>query len=426
MKTWRLRMGADKRIRAAHPWVFSNELSESPKGIEPGTPVTLQDAKGNFLASGYGNPHSLISFRVLSWDSQVIDATEEKFLIEKVLSAWRQRKNLGYHKSFRLCYGEGDFLPGLVIDRYQTLHGQVLAVQILTAGIQRALKNMEDFFKNLVFLAHQEKLCAETWDQTSIVIRNDVNIRKLEGLQYEESKILVQAKTEKDLSHVEIVLNNGTLMSVDLHQGQKTGFFLDQDFNIMQLCQMIKVRQWPKKVKILDLCCYVGQWSAQIARTFQELGIECETVLVDVSDHALSFAKQNSIRQKATAEVHKMDVLQDLPKLADRSFDIVIADPPAFIKAKKDIPTGKHAYLKLNTQAFRLVKSGGFVVSCSCSGLFEEKDLIDVLRKSIIRDGRSARCVSHGGHSADHPVLMSFSEGFYLKMLIHHVANENR
>jgi len=159
-----------------------------------------------------------------------------------------------------------------------------------------------------------------------------------------------------------------------------------------------------------------------IAHTLKSAGIECETTLVDVSKEALAFAKHNAERQGAKAQTQMLDVVQDLAGLQDRAYDIVIADPPAFIKAKKDIPTGKHAYLKLNTQAFRVTKSGGLVASCSCSGLFDEIEMIDVVRKSIQRDGREARCIAHGGHAPDHPVLMAFGEGFYLKMFLHTVS----
>lgn len=423
---WRLRQGADRRIRAGHPWIFSNELSESPKGHTPGAPVVLLDSKGGFLASGYGNPHSLIAFRALNYDSGITDPTTQDFLVERVLKTWWQRKSLGFEASFRLCYGEGDFCPGLVIDRYLVHQGseqiQVLAVQILTAGIDRALAKSPGFFEELIEDSVKRKLQPFGWDKTAIVIRNDVNVRKLEGMQIEPAKVL-KAVEGFDLSNAQIEIANGVLMSTDLIEGQKTGFFLDQAYNIGLVCERLKTMTFPEnKVRILDLCCYVGQWSSQITKVLKERGLEVEITVADVSETALAFAKTNVERQKADiVNVREMDVMKDLGSLPDRYFDVVIADPPAFIKAKKDVPTGRAAYLKLNSHAFKLVRRGGLVVSCSCSGLFEETEMMDVLRKAIQRGEHESRCVLHGGHSPDHPVLLSFNEGFYLKMFVHHV-----
>jgi 23S rRNA (cytosine1962-C5)-methyltransferase len=145
---------------------------------------------------------------------------------------------------------------------------------------------------------------------------------------------------------------------------------------------------------------------------------------VDISKKALDIAYKNVARNGAQVVTKELDVMSNLSEIQEKHFDIVIADPPAFIKAKKDLPTGRHAYLKMNTAAFKFAKPGGLVVSCSCSGLFEEEMLKEVIEKSIRRNGLRARCVLHGGHSADHPVLLGFTEGFYLKMFVHHVVGE--
>jgi 23S rRNA (cytosine1962-C5)-methyltransferase len=225
-----------------------------------------------------------------------------------------------------------------------------------------------------------------------------------------------------DLTNIDIEINNRVLMATDLIEGQKTGFFLDQAYNISLVCnQLEKMKFDTDTVKVLDLCCYVGQWSTQITRTLKARGLNVEVSAVDVSAKALQFAKTNIERQGAVVNIRELDVLKDLGSFPDRYFDVVIADPPAFIKAKKDVPTGRHAYLKLNTSAFKLVKKGGLVVSCSCSGLFEESEMKDTLQKALKRGENEGRCILHGGHSPDHPVLLAFSEGFYLKMFVHHV-----
>jgi len=422
---WRLRQGADRRIRAGHPWIFSNELSQSPKGHPPGAPVVLLDFKGGFLASGYGNPHSLIAFRALSFDSREQEAATPEFLVHRLVKTWWQRKSLGFNASFRLCYGEGDFTPGLVIDRYLVHQNgkkaQVLAVQILTAGISEILKTPVKFFEDFIQSAVEKEISDFNWEQTAVVLRNDVNVRRLEGMETQSPQVIKEIPGF-DLTKVDIEINNQVLMETDLVEGQKTGFFLDQAYNISLVCERLEKMHFAEPtVKVLDLCCYVGQWSTQITRVLKARGLNVEVTAVDVSAKALQFAKTNIERQGAVVNIRELDVLKDLGSFPDRYFDVVIADPPAFIKAKKDVPTGRHAYLKLNTSAFKLVRRGGIVVSCSCSGLFEESEMMETLRKALQRGEIEARCIQHGGHSPDHPVLLSFSEGFYLKMFVHHV-----
>ncbi|MFV3408308.1 class I SAM-dependent rRNA methyltransferase [Bdellovibrio bacteriovorus] len=432
MTVWRLRQGADKRIRSGHPWVFSNELLVSPKGHPAGAAVELQDSKGQFLARGYGNPHSLISFRALSFNSQDKDPTSFDFLHEKIFNSWRVRKAAGFRGSFRLAFGESDFIPGLVLDYYVIVQNgkraQLFAAQLVTAGMNEALKDAEGFFKGLAEKAHAQGLSEFSWDQTAVVIRNDVGVRKLEGLQVEEPR-LIKDLPDMNLRDVEIVLNaagdDGTItMSCDLVEGQKTGFFLDQTHNIFLAVGLFKnwaKTQQPRKIRVLDLCCYVGHWSTQITRALKSLGFEVEVSLADISKTALAFAKKNAEREGAEVVVHEMDVSEGLAALPSTHYDIVIADPPAFIKSKKDIPIGKHAYLKMNTHAFRLVKKNGFVASCSCSGLLEEEEFRDAIRKASLRNYAELRSVLRGGHAADHPTLMQFPEGFYLKMYVHYV-----
>ncbi len=424
---WKVKKGADRRIRSQHPWVFSNELEKSPKGHFPGYPVLLIDHEEKFLAAGYGNPHSLISFRALSFDSNDKNFFQPEYIAQKVLSSWRQRHSLGFHHSFRMTYGEGDFLPGIVIDRYVVKNesgnkAQLFAIQILTYGLHLILDDLKKFFGIIVEAALNEGLSPFTWDETAIVIRNDVNIRKLEGLPVEAPKVFKEL-ADFNLSDIQIFIDAEFTMSCDLIEGQKTGFFLDQVFNISLMCDLLKKSSLRgKKIRILDLCCYVGHWSSRIAHEVTRLGGEVESWAVDVSEPALRFAEKNIRRAGGEVKILKQDVLENLSMIPEGQFDIVIADPPAFIKNKKDIPTGTHAYLKMNTSAFKFAKAGGLVASCSCSGLFEESMLRTVVEKAIRRNQRQARCISHGGHSADHPVLLSFSEGFYLKMFIHHIC----
>lgn len=431
MVKWVLKKGEDRRLRSGHPWVFSNELMSSPKGLIPGDLVEVVDQKGHFLARGYGNPHSLIAFRAVSWSEGEKEILSPEFLVNRLMRAWRLRAISGLQQSFRLCYGEADGLPGLVVDRYVTPHGLVFAVQLLTAGMQKALFSVaEQVFSSLVERANEEGLTTFTAAQISIVIRNDVNIRKLEGMEVEEPRILIN-KLSVSLKDIDIAIDSldqedPVWMNVDLEEGQKTGFFLDQRGNIFEVLEYLKRSSLPalakRKVRILDLCCYVGHWSTQLVRYLKTQNVSVEVHLLDISKEALKFAETNVKRvcgEGDQVHVHQADVLNSLEQFPDGQYDIVIADPPAFIKAKKDLPTGSHAYLKMNTHAFRLTAPKGLVISCSCSGLMEVDNFRDILRKAQVRQSMMMPSVVMGGHSPDHPIIMSFPEGIYLKMIGH-------
>ncbi|MEY4617199.1 MAG: hypothetical protein RJB66_2159 [Pseudomonadota bacterium] len=431
MIRWVLKKGDDRRLRSGHPWVFSNELMSSPKGLIPGELVEMVDQKGHFLARGYGNPHSLIAFRAVSWSEGEKEILSPDFFVNRLMRAWKVRSLSGLQQSFRLCYGEADGMPGLIVDRYITKTGVVFAVQLLTAGMQKNLHSIaESVFSLLLERARQEGLTSFDGHQLAIVIRNDVNIRKLEGLQVEEPVVLVN-KMPVGLKEIEIAIDSPeqsdpVWMTVDLEGGQKTGFFLDQRGNIFDILEYLKRSTLPsmanKKIRILDLCCYVGHWSTQLVRFLKTQNINVEVHLLDISKEALRLAEMNVKRVCGSADkvvVHQADVLNSLDQFADGGFDIVIADPPAFIKAKKDLPTGSHAYLKMNTHAFRITSPKGLVVSCSCSGLMELDNFRDILRKAQVRQSMMMPSVVMGGHSPDHPIIMSFPEGIYLKMIAH-------
>ncbi len=425
--SWKVQKGHDRRIRAGHPWVFSNELTKSPKGHPVGHPVVLYDYKENFLACGYGNPNSLISFRALSFEP--INESPKEYLLNKLLNSWSKRVRLGLKNSFRLCFSENDFLSGLIVDYYVVEQadqkGQVFSVQISTAGMDHLLQDLPAFFERLCQKALEDGLTEIPWTHTSVVLKNDIQIRKLEGLEVEDAKVIHQSP-HFDLNEIDILITtpldqSNLTMTTDLIDGQKTGFFLDQTRNIEvvlnQLNKIVKSKNSPKKLRIIDLCCYVGHWSAQLAHFCKINNIEAEITAVDISPKALKCAEKNVSRITSGVRIVELDVIEKLDSLTDK-YDIVICDPPALIKNKKSIPTGQHAYLKLNTNAMSLLEKNGLYVSCSCSGLLEKTDFINLLRKSQVRSKKSLQIIAEGGHAADHPHLASFPEGFYLKMLL--------
>lgn len=439
MKIWRIKNGHDSRIRSRHPWVFSNEIVDSPKGILPGEEIELRNMEGHFLARGYGNPHSLISFRAMSFVQREDFGMRPEILTERLLTAWKFRHRLGFNKSFRLCFSEADNMPGIILDRYvfekNSKTYQVFSYQLLTSGMDVAFKKnaqWEVILKSLTEKSLAENLSDISWDNTLVLQRNDVNIRKLEGLAVEEPLILKTADKE-NLTDIEIQLQNvldvnqTVKFNVNLPEGQKTGFFLDQSFNmrlVLESLQNQKEELRSKKVKILDLCCYMGQWSSQIATNLKSWGVACEVHLVDVSELALEKARKNLAMTGAEVFSYKKDVL-DLEALAElqaHKFDVVISDPPAFVKNKKDLNQGLAAYAKLNTQAFKLAAPGATVVSCTCSGLVSLEDFKDSLRKAVLKSGAPAKCIAYGGQGWDHPHMMHFPEGYYLKMVLHKLS----
>jgi 23S rRNA (cytosine1962-C5)-methyltransferase len=436
MKIWRLKKGGDIRLRSGHPWVFSNELQDSPKGILPGEVVEVQTLSGQFMARGYGNPQSLIAFRALSFDAHVEEPESSVNVVNKLIKSWKNRYLLGFSKSFRLCFSESDFLPGLIVDRYLTdVDGkthQIFSYQLLTAGMQKIFSNSEEIFQLLVEQTVESGYSDIDWDRTVLLTKNDVQVRKLEGLAVEPAAV-VRNPHEINLSDIKIqipsVMNSKEIIyfQVNLVDGQKTGFFLDQTHNMKLLIEALKprladFRAKDKPVKIVDLCCYMGQWSAQIASYLKSENIKAEITLVDVSELALQMAQKNlSVFDNVKLITKKTDVLEGLTTFPENHFDVVISDPPAFVKNKKDVETGLHGYMKLNQQAFRIANHSGIVASCTCSGIVQMSDFKNSLRKGILRSGKKAKLIAEGGLGWDHPQLIQFPEGQYLKMLLHTV-----
>ena len=414
---WNLKKGADRRFRSGHPWVFSNELQTSPKGLDPGAPVELRDAGGKFMAWGYGNPQSLIAFRAVSRNPEEADALDASGLARKIESARQLRTRLGFGEaSCRMVYGEADGLPGLIVDRYRALDAgrkahTVFVVQAHTAGAQRWLGYLPEIL-----------------NEGALIVRNDLGIRKMEGLTEEEPRV-ERAVSGLSLSPATLLVANASggrplELQADLVKGQKTGFFLDQWANVELTIRRV-LSGFPEKgpVRILDLCSYVGQWGVQIGHALARHSRQVEVVAVDSSESALALAKTNlESNGITTVRTVKADVLHGLDEfLGEEEFDLVISDPPAFIKGRKAIPEGKHAYLQLNTQAVRRVRPGGWIVSCSCSSLLEEADFLAALSKAARRNQRNIRWVARGGGAPDHPVRAEFPEGAYLKAWIGNV-----
>ena len=423
VQKWLLKKGSERKFRAGHPWVFSSELAQSPKGILAGELVELRDYQNHFLAYGYGHPNSMISFRTLSRSSRTEVGAE--LFIERFKTASRLRRLAGvWPYSHRLIFAEGDYLPGLVIDRFRLesetagkAHGQLFVIQSSTAGMDRLLPQI---FEAVEALVKDENDPTASWDATSIILANDSKSRAMEGLESEPKRIVrhglsfnpesARLLAQPSLPHLPPVS-----FRTDFLGGQKTGFFLDQRFNIQLTSNFLsQIANEKPAIRILDLCCYVGQWSTHLANVVRTHGARAEVTLVDASARALEFAKVNTEAVGAQVTTRKSDVLDGFDGLGTNSFDVVICDPPAFIKKKKDLPTGTQAYYKLNREAVRQVTRGGLFVSCSCSGLFDEDEFRSMLAR-VASTSPEIRWLARGGHSADHPQRPEFPQGTYLK-----------
>lgn len=434
MTLWKLKGSGEKKFLEGHPWVHTRDLIVDGR-MRPGGPVELRSRNGEFLARGYGNPESQIAFRAVSRDSSEKDFFTPDHLRRKILAAWKKRRASGCRESFRLFYSEADFFPGLIVDRYVGLKTtgepfQVLSAQVLTAGAQAVAGDTASLLLPVVESARAEGLSDFSADQTAFILRNDVSVRKKEGLEVEPARVL---RSPRDVDFRSIGLRvprwagEGFLvLKADLLEGQKTGLFLDQTENIRRLIVFLSENDIVKRgreISVLDLCSYVGHWSAQLTDFAVSRGDGVRVTQVDVSKAALVFARENAERIGGAVESIAGDVLKVL-RDREEAFDIVIADPPAFAKSRKDLPIAERAYLKLNEQAFRWVRPGGLVVSCSCSGLLTAERFASLVEKAKSRARRESVRILEGGPGPDHPTLPGFPEGRYLKMTLHRARGD--
>jgi 23S rRNA (cytosine1962-C5)-methyltransferase len=424
---WLLKKGSEKKFKFGHPWVFSSELAQSPKYTEAGHLIELREFAGAPLAIGYGHPNSMISFRTLTLD--VKEQIDAEFFLRRFEKAFSERKHAGVHEhSHRFIFAEGDYLPGLIIDRFFLYRGegqsqaQVFVIQSSTAGMDKLLE--------LVFQA-LEKFVSQVdtvvpWSASAIVLANDSKSRAMEGIPV-EAKRVTKSFDGFDPEKATIIVQPPfehmapTLFDVDFAHGQKTGFFLDQRSNVALAAKTVRelakeAARTGQTLRVLDLFCYVGQWGTQLASVAKAYGADVEVTLVDASLKALELASANVTRAGGKAISEKLDVVDALATAIEKNaFDIVICDPPAFVKKKKDLPTGSQAYVKVNKEALRKAKAGGLFVSCSCSGLFDENEFRDMLSRVTASYYRPIRWFARGSHGPDHPQRPEFPQGTYLK-----------
>ncbi|WP_298137034.1 class I SAM-dependent rRNA methyltransferase [Acidiferrobacter sp.] len=384
-----LRPREDRRLRAGHLWVFSNEIDcqATPlTAFEPGDPVRVQSAHGRCLGVGYVNPQSLISVRLMSGDPHAVIGRE--LLADRLRRALAWRERIYGLPFYRLVFAEADGLPGLVCDRY----GDVLVAQFTTAGMERLKDDVISALEQVV-------------RPKSILVRNDAPSRALEGLSS-----YVEAALGEPPDEVTVV-EGSCRFRVALGAGQKTGWFYDQRPNRARLLPYVA------RARVLDLFSYVGGFGIQAAAHGAH-----HTTLVDASERALSYARANAADNGVAAHIATIhgdafDVLRDL-RAAGLRFDVVISDPPALIKRRKDYDAGLAAYQRLNEAALAVLNEEGVLLSASCSHHLERETLSRVVAQAAIRLRRGLQFVDEGGQGPDHPVHPAIPETAYLKTVV--------
>ncbi len=380
----RLKRGEERRILAGHPWVFSNEIDESTplRAFSPGQSARIESHRGQFLGHAYVNPHALICARIVSRDaSRPID----RALIEERLGgALRLRERLYREPYYRLVFGESDGLPGLVLDRYADL----LVGQIATAGMEALRGTIE--------AAVRERLAP-----AGLFWKNDSGARLLENLPRIAEPAFGEIPADVTVREA------GLGFTAPLAAGQKTGWFYDQCANRARLTRFLS-----PGARVLDVCGYVGAWSL----TALAAGAG-SALCVDASESALQYAERNAAANGLALETLRADAFDALTALRERGerFDVVVLDPPAFIKRKKDIPRGQAAYRKLNQLAMGLIGEEGLLVSCSCSYHLTGEALTEILQTAGRHSGRGVQILEAGGQSPDHPIHPAVPETRYLK-----------
>ena len=384
LRELRLKRGEDRRLSAGHLWVFSNEVDTDATPLtafEPGELCRVVTDRDKFLGYAYVNPHALICARILGRDPEHFPGPAQ--IVQRLQVALSLRRALYEKPYYRLAFGESDALPGLVLDRF----GDIVVGQIATAGME-AMK------------ADIEQAVAKVLAPTAMLWKNDGGSRDLESLPH-----YVEAAFG-NVPEIISVEEGGINFQVPVREGQKTGWFFDQAANRLAL------RKYAGGARVLDVFSYLGAWGLGALRAGAT-----EVTCVDSSAAALealqATAKANGLKP-ATIKGDAFDVLEDL-YAQGRRFDVVVIDPPAFIKRRKDAAKGEAAYKRLNQLAMQLLDRDGILVSCSCSYHLEPGSLVNAIQRAARHVNRFVQIVEVGGQSPDHPIHPAIPETRYLK-----------
>lgn len=376
-------------VLARHPWIFSGALKNLPQGLDCGMPVAIFDESDKFIGQGYFNSYSQIAVRL--WGFDETEVVDQKFFDNRIKNALEIREQFVLSKNTdacRLVYGENDFLPGLVVDKY----GDYLSVQFHNRGIE--------FWKEQIVSA-----LVKIIKPKGVYERSDMKARGIEGAEKQVGVLFGKVPEKVEIKE------NGLKFWVDIMTGQKTGFFLDQRDKRLALQKYIKDK------KVLNCFSYTGGFSVYAATAGAK-----KTVSIDASQGAIDLAKENFKLNKLDLKKNEFEV-GDVKEFLTRSevaaekFDIIILDPPAFIKNRHKIKEGLVGYRKINEAAMRILPQGGILVSASCSSHLSLNDFRHMLANSAGRAGKNLQILETFTHGMDHPELAAYTEGEYLKVI---------
>lgn len=390
-----LKKGEGRSLKAGGPWIYDNEVASILGSFENGDMVMVHDFDGYPLGRGFINTNSKIRIRMMTRRSE--QEIDEGFLRKRVRDAWEYRKKTVDTGSCRVIFGEADFLPGLVVDKFS----DILVVQSLALGIDRLKGKILELLK--------EEMAQDGVVIRGVYERSDAKVRRQEGME------LVKGVMGEPFDTKVEICENGVKYLVDVEDGQKTGFFLDQKYNrlaIQRLC---------KGAKVLDCFTHTGSFAlnAGIAGAKSVLG-------VDASELAVEQARENAALNGLSETVKFVceDVFELLPRLEEEGekFDVVILDPPAFTKSRNSVKNAVKGYREINLRAMKLVKDGGFLATCSCSHFMSYEMFTQTIGQAARNVHKRLRQVEYRTQAADHPILWAAEESYYLKFYIFQVC----
>lgn len=386
MAKFYLRKKVSDRVINGHPWIFGNEIGDSEGDYNAGDIVEVYTSNGSFVGKGYVNPSSQIRIRLLTRDKN--EQVDADFFYHRLKEAWEYRKQIGYVENCRLIFGEADQLPALIIDKFN----DYFVIQTLALGI--------DIWKDAIVAAIQK-----IFKPKGIYERNDVPVRELEGLAQQKGFLTAPFDTN-------IILNeNGLKFHVDIENGQKTGYFLDQQDNRRAIQHIVK------DADVLEAFCYTGTFSMHAAH------YGAKSVLgLDISENAVKTARRNAelngFQDKCKFDaVNAFDVLKQWVK-DGKKYDVVMLDPPAFTKSRENVQKAITGYKEINLRGMKLTRPGGFLVTASCTNLVPPDLFLKTIDMAAKDARRKLRQVTWQTQASDHPILWHVPNTQYLKFLI--------
>lgn len=394
---------AERSVTGGHPWIYDTEVLNCPEVLENGSLVDVVTEKDKYLGTGFYSRHSKIRVRLISKNAN--DKFDREFFARRVKYAWDYRKTVMGDDitCCRVIFGEADQFPGLTVDRF----GPYLVTQTLSVGIER--------IKDMLFTLIYEVLTQDGQQIEGIYERNDVAIRSLEGLSQEKGWYpLLGVPTPA--SPITAIVENGIAYQVDVENGQKTGFFLDQKYNRQAVARLAKGK------KVLDCFTHTGSFALNAA-----MGGAASVCAVDISQTAIDMAKANAERNGLTDRMdflctNVFDLLPELERKGGKPYDFIILDPPAFTKSRKTVDNAKKGYKEINYRAMKLLPRGGYLATCSCSH-FMPHELFEKMLRSAARDASvELRQIEMRQQGPDHPILWNVPETDYLKFYIFQVV----